>query len=194
MTKFLLPPLLSLLLLINTVAAQASGDHSTSVRIPNYIGLKIIDGAGNLGGGASVIFDYATDVNTYTNLVNAGGGRLAPTDVVNFEDIQVATRGGNWRIYTRTTSTTGFVNNTFRLRDVRVRPGTVSNLTRSSAITSFSNTWRLSTNWRLIARGRGATQGWDSLGFNGYDYTINIQGDEDPGDYSATVMYLLFFP
>ena len=194
MTK-VLTLIFSLLLLVNTAAAQASGDHSTRVRIPNYIGLKIVDAAGNLGGGASVIFDYATDVNTYTNLVEAGGGTLSPTNVLAFEDIQVATRGGNWQIYTRTTFSSGFAASAgFTLNDVRVKRGSVSSLTPSSALRRLSNSWPLSTNWRRIARGRGATQGWDSLGFNGYDYTITIQGDEDPGEYVATVMYLLFYP
>ena len=148
-----------------------------------------------MGTAPSVDFDYTTDVNTYTNVVNAGGGTLAPTSVTTFEDIQVASRAGNWYIYTRSTPTSGFgAGSGFELRDVRVRRGAVSGLTRSSAISVMLNNWRLRTTWRAIAYGNSATQGWDSLGFNGYDYTIDIDGDEEPGDHSVTVTYLLFSP
>ena len=189
----------SCLLLCGSLAMAQRGDHTTRIRIPNYIGIKIIDAAGNIRSNASVEFNYeddGTDLLTYVNLIEAGGGTLPPTEVVEFEDIQVATRGGGeWRIYTRTLNPVGFTNASgFRLNDVRVNPGSVSGLTRGASIAAMLGGWNLRTNWRYIVRGQGATQGWDSLGFNGYDYTIQVQGDEEPGEHRATVEYLLFFP
>ena len=189
----------SCLLAFGSLAAAQRGDHTTSIKIPNYIGLKIVNGAGDIRTNASVEFNYeddGTDLVTYMNAIEAGGGTLPPTEVIEFEDIQVATRGGGeWRIYTRSLNPVGFAADSgFRLNDVRVNPGSVSGLTRSARINAMLGGWDLRTNYRYIVRGRGATQGWDSLGFNGHDYVIRVQGDEQPGEHQVSVEYLLFFP
>ena len=64
-----------------------------------------------------------------------------------------------------------------RLNDVQVNPSTASGLLRSDRIQIMRNTWDLNhNNWYIITIGLGSTRGWDSLGFNGYDYSMDIQG------------------
>jgi len=189
-----------LMLMFGSLAAAQRGDHTTRIRIPNYVGIKIVDGAGNINRNASVEFNYeddGTDLVTFMNVIEAGGGTLPPTEVIEFEDIQVATGGaGNWYIYTRSRNPIGFgAASGLRLNDVQVTPNSASSLLRSDRIQIMRNTWNLNhNNWYILAIGLGSTRGWDSLGFNGYDYAMTVQGDEQPGDYRVSVEYLLFTP
>jgi hypothetical protein len=186
------------LVILSYGQAQLSDTHTSTIRVPNYIGLKIVDAAGNITNNASVVFDYSTDPVTYRN-ATLGSQVLPPTQVVNFSDIQVVWRTGNWRVYVRATPLvftgtgpgSGFV-----LGDIRVRRGLVSGKTPGPTIASGNvlTQWSLTTNWQRIVNESGGTQGWESLGFNGSDYEIRVQGNESTGQYTTVVTYLLTYP
>lgn len=194
--------LLLTVLLFSFGFAQTTDDHTVRVRIPNYIGLKIVDAAGNINvyPNASVIFDYANDPATYY-AASIGSQTLPPTQVNNFVDVQVAVRGGSsWSIQVRGTNLvftgTGTASG-FLLSDIRVNRGAVSGLTPDPSLLrgpiKLTN-WSLKTSYQTIFRSNGATMGWDSLGFNGQDYIIQVQGNEQPGQYTTVVTYRLTFP
>jgi hypothetical protein len=201
MYRFLL---LLLIALLSYGQAQLSDTHTTTIRIPNYIGLKIVDAAGNITNNAAVVFDYSADPATY-QAATLGSQVLPPTQVVGFEDIQVVwRRNTNWRIqvqatnlvFTGTGPGSGFV-----LGDIRVRRGAVSGKTPGPAIGTptiavgnVSSQWSLSTAWQTIVNESGATRGWESLGFNGRDYEIRVQGNESSGQYTTVVTYRLVSP
>jgi hypothetical protein len=184
--------------------AQLSDTHTTSIRIPNYIGLKIVDAAGNITNNAAVIFDYSADPVTYRN-ATLGSQVLPPTQVVNFSDIQVVWRtSGTWRVQVRASSLvfTGVGPGAgFNLGDIRVRRGVFSGKTPGPAVgastisaSNISSQWSLSTNWQTIVNESGATRGWESLGFNGRDYEIQVQGNEKDGRYATVVTYQMVAP
>ncbi len=190
------------LLLLSFVQAQTTDNHTVRVRIPNYIGLKIVDNLGNINvyPNASVIFDYASNPATYY-AATIGSQVLPPTQVNNFADVQVAVRGGaSWSISVRATNLvftgTGAAAG-FALNDIRVIRGAVSGLTADPSLLrgpiKLTN-WSLTNAYQTIFRSNGATMGWDSLGFNGKDYIIRVQGNEQPGQYTTVVTYRLTFP
>lgn len=190
-----------LLLFALATAAFAQGvPHDIQVRIPNYIGLKIVDEAGDIALGAAVVFDYENAPEAYVAAIE-GSGRLSPTNTVDFADVQVAVRGGSWRVFVGAFPLTYAGEHAgagIQLADIRVERGAVSGLT-PTAIThrpggSMSAGWNMSNSWRRIARDAGSTGGWRSLGFNGLDYILTVQGDEDPGRYTTVVFYLLTNP
>jgi hypothetical protein len=128
---------------------------------------------------------------------------LLPTSVNRFEDIEVNVNGfGLWSVYVQATPFVFTGTGTgagLALEDVGVARGSVSGLAQD-AITVFwflgtyDTEWTLSTNARRIARSLLGTGGWRSLGFNGWDYALAIDGDEDAGTYTTTVTYYLTFP
>jgi hypothetical protein len=198
----------TLLILITTLLAfaqaQLSDNHTVRVRIPNYIGLKIVDSAGNITNNAGVVFDYAADPATYQAAV-LGSQVLPPTQVNNFDDIQVVwRRNTNWRIQVRATNLvfTGTGPATgFNLADIRIRRGAVSGMSPGPAVgaptilaSNILSQWTLSNAWQTVVSESGATRGWESLGFNGEDYEILVQGDETPGQYTTVVTYRLVSP
>jgi hypothetical protein len=191
--------LIIIIALLSYGQAQVSDTHTTRIRIPNYIGIKIVDATGNITNNASVIFDYSTDPATYRN-ATLGSQVLPPTQVVNFSDVQVVWRStGNWRVYVRATPLvfTGIgPGSGFNLNDVRVRRGVVSGKTLGPTIANANvlTTWSLTTNWQRVVNESGGTQGWESLGFNGRDYEILVQGNEKDGQYATVVTYLLTYP
>jgi hypothetical protein len=190
------------LLLVAVGFAQTSDNHQVQVRIPNYIGLKIVDSAGNINvyPNASVTFDYVANANAYMTAV-LGTQTLPPTQVTKFADVQVAVRGGaSWSIRVKATpfvfTGTGPASG-FNLADIQVRRGAVSGLIADPSLLRGGTqltTWSLSTTSQTIFQTNGATIGWDSLGFNGQDYVIKVQGDEQPGQYVTVVTYELTFP
>ena len=40
----------------------------------------------------------------------------------------------------------------------------------------------------------GNADGWVTLGFNGLDYTLNVDGDEVPGTYTSVITYSIVNP
>lgn len=183
--------------LVAALAAPARAqtqDHDVRIRIPNYIGIKIVDGSGTITNAASVVFDYGSDPAGYVAAYQ-GSGSLAPTSVLRFADVQVIASRGRWYVYTRATPISYAGTGTgagLGLADIRVRRGAVSGLAAGAG--TVAATWTFGTGYRLIARGRGGTFGWQSLGFNGRDYEVAVQGDEDPGEYFTQVTYLLYNP
>jgi len=186
------------LLLAGALGLAQNASHQLEARIPNYIGLKIVDDLGLIALDAGVDFDYSTDLAGY-NAAVAGPGRLQPTSVNRFADVQVVVRRGWWAVYVRATPL-GYSGSRsgagLALGDIRVTPGSASGLTPDAISNrgTLRSSWNLRTNWRWIAFDRRPTRTWKSLGFNGLDYTVDVQGDEDPGSYQTTVTYLLVNP
>ena len=191
-------------LLLSFGQAQLSDTHTVRIRIPNYVGLKIIDSAGNITNNAGVTFDYAANPVAYQAAV-LGTQVLPPTQVSSFDDIQVVwRRNTNWRVQVRATTLvfTGTGPATgFNLADIRVRRGVFSGKTPGPAVgaptiavANVLATWSLSTAWQTVVNENGATRGWESLGFNGRDYEIRVQGDETQGQYTTVVTYRLVSP
>ena len=171
-----------------------------TVSTPSYIGIRIV-GTGT--GPRSVTFDYATNPTNYLTTIDNGGGALPPTTVNRFDNIEVNVIGiGFWSLYVQATPLTYTGPHTgagLNLSDLRVNRGSASGLTQN-AITIFwflgayNTSWNLSTTPQRIARSFLGTNGWRSLGFNGLDYTLNVNGNEDAGTYTTTVTYYLTFP
>lgn len=180
-------------------AAQASGAHQTTVRIPNYIGIKIVSASGNIAPNAGVAFDYASNPTDYLAALQNGGATLPPTAVSDFADIQVVARGGFWTVNTSTQVVSGFdAASGITLSDIRVTRGSRSGLTPTGIFQTIwgnvSQSWTLSSSSRRIAWGLGNSVTWQSLGFNGLDYSLTIQGNEAPGEHRAIVRYTLAAP
>jgi len=194
------PVAVAILLLLPSVVLAQSADHRMVTRIPNYIGLKILDDVGNIAARSAVIFDYESDPDAYVAAIE-GDGRLAPTGVVDFADVQVAVRGGRWRVFVGALAIAYAGDHAgagLGLGDIRVERGSVSGLTPDAvahrAGGTMTATWNLTNSWQRIANDSGSTGGWRSLGFNGRDYVLSVQGDEDPGRYTTVVFYLLANP
>lgn len=191
--------LITVLLSIAGLAfSQSSDSHHVEVRIPNYIGLKIVNSAGKIGYNASVDFDYTIDPSAYFSAV-ASGDVLEPTSVTEFADLEVVVRGGFWYVLTISTplSYTGTETGVgLALGDIRVNPGSASGLSADAIRLGGQRRagWNLRSNWQWVAYDYGSTLGWKSLGFNGTDYILNANGDEEPGEYATIVTYRLFNP
>lgn len=192
--------LLTALSLLAPQAFAQSVSHPLSVSVPSYIGLRIVGSGG--AGPRSVQFDYAADPVAYVAAADAGQ-RLGPTSVTHFDDVEVNVVGiGLWSVYVEATAFEYVGPGSglgLDLSDVRMARGSASGLSQN-AITIFwflgtyDTTWTLSTAPRRIARSLLGTNGWRSLGFNGWDYTLAVDGDEDAGSYATTVTYYLTFP
>ena len=201
--RFVLRAVVRFLFVASTVTATPALaqaiSHDVSVAIPTTMGIRLV-GAG--GGPRAVEFDFAADATAYLTAADANE-RLSPTTVDRFDDIEANVNGfGLWSVYVEATplayagpgSGAGL-----ELADIRVDRGSASGLTQD-AITifwilgSYDPTWPLATTPRRIARSLLGTGGWRSLGFNGWDYTVAVDGDEDAGTYATTVTYYLTFP
>ena len=193
----------STLLIVCTVALGWGGApagaqpiaHELRVLVPEVIGIRIV---GDGTGPRSVAFDYAADPEGYVAAID-GAGVLRPTSVVRFDDVEVnATRKGRWRLTVQATpfahagpgSPAGLALSDIRVersrpQDAIVGPG-------NSA--TYATSWTLSTVSTEIASRTGATGGWRSLGFSGWDYRVAVDGDEAPGTYTTVVTYSLTAP
>lgn len=191
--RFALP--ITMLLAVAPLGSAQTQRHDVTIRIPDVIGLRIV-GPGS--GPRSVTFDYATDADGFLAAVD-GTGTLTPTSVTRFDDVEVhATRNGRWRITVQATdfayigpaSPSGLA-----LSDVRVeRSGPQDAIVGSGNSASYATSWTLSTTATEIASRTGATGGWRSLGFSGWDYRVEVDGDEAAGTYTTIVTYSLTAP
>ncbi|MCA1791577.1 MAG: hypothetical protein LC667_17525 [Thioalkalivibrio sp.] len=200
--SFRLAMLFGALVLLPMALAQTAR-HDVAVAIPETIGIRMV-GAG--GGARAVKFDYATDVGSYRSAAN-GGVALGPTSVSSFDDIEVRVNGnGRWSVNVEATplvySGTG-TGGGLELSDLRVDRGSVSGLSQEAITVGrillwiygrYDTSWTLSTTPRQIATTWFGTNGWESLGFNGWDYTLAVNGDEEAGTYLTTVTYFLTSP
>lgn len=192
--------LLTALSLLASPALAQSVSHPLGVTMPSTIGLRIV--GADAAAPRSVVFDYAADPAAYVAAAIAGQP-LPPTSVTRFDDVEVNVVGlGLWSVYVEATSfdyTGPGSGDGLDLDDVRMVRGSASGLTQN-AITIFwflgayDAAWNLSTTPQRIARSWLGTGGWRSLGFNGWDYTLAVDGDEDAGAYVTTVTYFLTFP
>jgi hypothetical protein len=190
--------LAAMLIVIGWSEAQGA-THDLSVTLPDVVGIRVVGGG---SGARDVVFDYASNPGSYLVAVH-GYSVLLPTGVSRFTDVQVnATRNGRWNVeavaspltYVGPGSGSGL--NLADIRVVRgVRSGLVQNaISGSGNSAGYVTEWRLSTDPQRIAFSRGSSGGWRSLGFNGWDYELTVDGNEDPGAYTTVVTYLLTAP
>lgn len=188
-------------LVLGGLGTAQSIQHELRVATPDFIGLRIV-GVG-APGARGVNFDYDVAADAYF-AATRGTGDLAPTSVNRFDRIDVqVTRRGRWSLhviaapfaYTGPGEPAGLA-----LSDVRVDRGATSGLTQNAiplgggGSSGYASSWSLSSTAQRIAWRNGATGGWRSLGFSGWDYALRVHGDEAPGSYLATVTYFLTFP
>ena len=175
-------------------AQGSTASHPLSITIPERIGIRIV-GPGT--GPRTVEFDYGSDLPAYLAAASAGTP-LLPTHVHRIDDVEVdVARNGRWYVYVQATPfayTGPAAGDGLDLSAITVRRGVRSGLTQN-AITgpggsaSYAASWALSTNLQQIATRTGGTGGWRSLGFNGWDYELSVDGGEDPGSYRTIVTY-----
>ncbi len=181
-------------LLFGGAFGQPATSHAVTLSVPSYIGIRIL---GSGSGPRAVVFDYSTNPSAYLSALSSNG-ILPPTAVSRFDDIQVSATNLIWSIYVRATPFVYAGNASgsgLTLSDLRVRRGASSGLGPAHPwMFSYASTWSFTPNWQQLARGLFPTGGWRSLGFNGWDYELRVQGDEDPGSYTTIVTYLLTSP
>lgn len=182
--------ILGIFLLVGSAAMAQTDQHDVTIKVPNLLSVRILDGTGNNPASTpSVEFDYQTDPTAYIAAVNRGGGSLNPTQVSRFSDVVVFSNRSGWDVNVSASSiqynddyalsTTG---QGIDLADIQVVPSGTTG-TGVSANSSFD----LATTTPIASGGR--TQGWSSLGFSGADYRLAVNGDEDPGTYTTTVTF-----
>ena len=176
-------------------------EHDVNVSIPSYLGIRIVNNAGVPRGSPAVTFDYTSNVAAYTDAYE-GSGYIGASSVTDFADVQVSVRTGigfpRWYVEVEASGLTyqgGSAGAGLELEDIEVVRGAVSGLSQNAVVWGgMSNAWTLSTTPRAIAYSYLGTRGWRTLGFNGQDYRVNVHGDEDPGEYSTTVTYAIYYP
>lgn len=190
------PIALLLLLSFATQAFGQSASHSMSLSTPSYVGIRIV---GTGAGPRSVMFDYSANPTAYLSIVDAGGGALPPTSVSRFDDVQLSiSRNGRWHVHVQAAAFTyvGPATPTgLALNDVRVtRTGPQDAVTGPGGSASYVASWRLSDTATEIASSNRSTGGWRSLGISGWDYSLDVDGNEAPGTYATVVAYSLTAP
>ena len=192
--------LVTIAVVAGVALAQPGASHGVAISIPSYIGIRIV---GSGSGERAVVFDFESDPAPYLSALLGGGAALAPTNVNRFDDVHLnITANGRWNVWVYATplsTPAGPASHGLTLADIRVVAGAVSNLQPDAVVgpggsSSFAGTWALSTNPEEIARGIGSTSGWRSLGFNGYDYVLDVDGGEAPGSYTTVVTYATALP
>lgn len=194
--------LLFVALAVPPALAQATdrdaAGHDVAVTIPSTIGIRIVG-----TGPARVTFDYAADLPGYLAAAEAGAP-LEPTSVSGFDDIEVRAPGRvgapAWYV-TVTASPLAYsgagAGEGLELADLGVAPGESSGLSPEFPIWLLgvvAPNWTLSSTPQWIAYGYVGSGRWRSLGFNGDDYRLAVQGDEDPGVWQSTVTYTMVMP
>ena len=179
---------------------SATTEHELEIRIPDVLFLRITDGTEGSNASAdnpSVMFDFQAleNIDTYMDMVNAGGGDLEPTNVNNFGDVIVFANRGAWSVGV---SAEDFdfednldlevTHNGVALGDIKV----VRSGTPGTNVSSVAASWDLTTATAIASGTR--TQGWNSLGFSGIDYSFTVDGHEAPGTYTTTVTYTITAP
>ena len=183
------------------LASAQLADHEVDLSIPSYLGIRIVNNANIPRGSPAVNFDYTSDVNAYTDAYE-GLGFIRASNVTDFADVQVSVRTGFgfplWYvevqasplIYRGQQGGAGLA-----LEDIEVVRGSVSRLNPQAVRWGdVRDTWTLSTTPQWVAYSLLGTYGWQTLGFNGLDYRVKVDGDEEPGEYSTTVTYAIFYP
>ena len=190
------------LVLLNVVWASAQSEHDVSVKLPSLYGIRIVDSADRPALAPSVTFDYGADIAGYDAAV-AGAGVVEASSVTDFGDVQVFVRkkAGDFNPWVLQVQATPFIYSGgvagpgLALSDISVERGLTSGLTQEAVTFGVVQPrWSLSGSSQLIAFSAYGTMGWQSLGFNGSDYRVKVDGDEDPGEYTTTVTYTIVEP
>lgn len=194
--------LLTLILIVSSFAVaqqSSSASHNVTINIPNVLMLRITDGDSNAAASSPAVnfnfVDNPTDIQRYIDAIE-GSGELAPTSVSNFGNIIVFSNRSDWIVTVQ--ASTLVTNNIFNLdralsgvnlADITVTPSG----TRGTGVSEIEDDWTLGTTAATIANGI-QTQGWSALGVSGNDYRLNVDGSEDPGQYTTTVTYTISAP
>jgi hypothetical protein len=180
-------------------AQGSTASHPVTITIPEQIGIRIV-GPGT--GPRVVEFDYGSDLPAYLAAA-AAGTPLLPTAVRRIDDVQVnVSRNGRWYVFVQATP---FAYNGpaagagLDLSAITVRRGAHSGLTQNAisgpgGSATYELAWQLSTALQQIATRTGNSGGWRSLGFNGLDYELTVDGSADPGSYRTVVTYSVSSP
>ncbi len=182
-------------------ASAQLADHEVNLSIPSYLGIRIVNNANIPRGSPAVNFDYTSDVSAYTDAYE-GPGFIGASNVTDFADVQVSVRTGFgfplWYVEVQASPLTyrgqqGGAG--LALEDIEVVRGVRSGLNPQAVVWGdVRDTWTLSTTPQWVAYSLLGTYGWQTLGFNGLDYRVKVNGDEEPGEYSTTVSYTIFYP
>ena len=169
-------------------------------------GLRIVDSTNSPALAPSVTFDYGADVVGY-NAAVAGPGYVDASSVTDFADVQVYVRknAADFAVWTVQVQASELLysgsgnglNPGLALSDISVERGSMSGLSQSAVAPStgfVQARWSLSEGEQIMAFGFRGTSGWKSLGFNGADYRVAVDGNEDPGIYTTTVTYTIVEP
>ena len=154
----------------------------------------------------AVTFDYGADIGGYEAAVS-GPGFVEASSVTDFSDVQVFVRkqAGDFNPWVLQVQATPLrrngslveAGNGLALNDISVERGLNSGLTQDATPPGFGfvqTRWSLTNLSQFIGFGVYGTDGWRSLGFNGLDYRVAVDGNEDPGEYKTTVTYTLVEP
>lgn len=191
--------ILTMLVSLGTAFAQTDS-HDVVIKIPSILSVRIVDSSGGLAGSPIVNFDFRTTTanrTKYIDAVNAGGADLAPTSTPDFSDLQVFSNYGTWSLYVKATDPlsaftsldTGITSGAgISLSDIVVTPSGTPGASDITVATSFP--LDITT---AVATGKN-TSGWKSVGISGNDYTLHVNGDENPGAYTSTVTYQFTAP
>lgn len=191
--------LLTLILLVSSFAvAQQSNQasHNVTINIPNLLMVRITNGSNAAAPNPAVTFDLVTDIAAFIDAIE-NNTPLRPTNFVDFDDVIVFSNRATWTVNVTAspisaTQLTGLNTDLqgVTLAKISVAPrGSID----TGIVTSRATSWELSEGATFVASGI-RTQGWESLGFDGDDYLMNVDGTEDPGNYSTTVTYTISAP
>lgn len=180
MKKFLIAASAVILVLtIGTTSAQIQ--HNVTVSIPEVVTIRFTDGNSrapvttNLNLAFTITGDAADFADSYaaSNLSTRG-----------WADIQVfQNRESSWDVTVEVTGDAGF--------------------DWSKIVVTPTGTNAIATGFDLTADGleiaahdypNAASRGWNSLGFGPGDFELTLDGTEDAGDFTATVVYTLSAP
>lgn len=169
---------------IGSVFAQSADQHEVEITIPQLLVLQIVDAAGNVVADPTVVFDI--DPTAYLTVAEGPTAtEFVPTSS-NFTDVRVLTNNAAWSVdlaasaLTFTPVVAGNASAGLGLADIRV--------VDSGGVTMFA----LDASGD-IASGP-ATTGWQSLGFGGSSFRLDLDGDEEPGTYTWTITYTVSAP
>jgi hypothetical protein len=180
MKKFLATILASLVLVsFGSVFAQVQ--HDVTVTIPEVVTIRFTDGTSRA--------PVTTDLDLAFNITGDAAdfaGTYPPTNVAtrDWADVQVfQNRATAWSVSIAVTPlATGF-----DWTKVSVTPGSANAIATPFDLGSAGV---IAANTYLNA----APRGWNSLGFGPGDFLLTLDGTEDAGTHTATVVYTLTAP
>lgn len=178
---------LSLLVVVAAVFSSAalaqntdSVDHEVSIEIPSMIEIQFVDSADAVVTNPTIEFDYQGDVAGYLSAVT-GSGLLAPTSTGDFANIQVRSNYDTWNVTVTAVEKAGttLTGSGLALADISVDNGSGLAFAMGTNVAVTSGT-------RTLVAGDLVFQ---DLDISSADYSLAVDGDEDPGLYEITVTY-----